>query len=258
MTVADTQTKPVGVGLIGAGWIGTFHGETLARRLPGARLAGIADPAPGRGREAGQLARGRPGDHRPGRAAGRPGRGGGADRRPRPLPRRPGRGRRRGRQGGVLREAHGPHPGRRRPGHRRHPGLPPSSGTRASRTPRWSWPASTTGPWPRPRPASTPCTATTSAARSSARPAWPPPATSAAPPWPPRRRGRGGRHLATQRRPVPRRLHRRAGRLHRRRPRGATLSPDGHDARAALAIALAAIASVDTGQPVRPDTVQQP
>jgi myo-inositol 2-dehydrogenase/D-chiro-inositol 1-dehydrogenase len=47
MTVADAQTKPVGVGLIGAGWIGTFHGETLARRLPGARLAGVADPAPG-------------------------------------------------------------------------------------------------------------------------------------------------------------------------------------------------------------------
>ena len=47
MTVADAQTKPVGVGLIGAGWIGAFHGETLARRLPGARLAGVADPAPG-------------------------------------------------------------------------------------------------------------------------------------------------------------------------------------------------------------------
>ena len=47
MTVADARTKPVGVGLIGAGWIGTFHGETLARRLPGARLAGVADPAPG-------------------------------------------------------------------------------------------------------------------------------------------------------------------------------------------------------------------
>jgi myo-inositol 2-dehydrogenase/D-chiro-inositol 1-dehydrogenase len=47
MTVADTQTKPVGVGLIGAGWMGAFHAETLARRLPGARLAGIADPAPG-------------------------------------------------------------------------------------------------------------------------------------------------------------------------------------------------------------------
>jgi myo-inositol 2-dehydrogenase / D-chiro-inositol 1-dehydrogenase len=39
---------------------------------------------------------------------------------------------------------------------------------------------------------------------------------------------------------------------------GAALSPDGHDARAALAIALAAIASVDTGQPVQLDTVQQP
>jgi myo-inositol 2-dehydrogenase/D-chiro-inositol 1-dehydrogenase len=47
MTVADTQTRPVGVGLIGAGWMGAFHGETLARRLPGARLAGVADPAAG-------------------------------------------------------------------------------------------------------------------------------------------------------------------------------------------------------------------
>jgi myo-inositol 2-dehydrogenase/D-chiro-inositol 1-dehydrogenase len=40
-------TAPVAVGLIGAGAIGTFHGETLARRLPGARLAGVADPSPG-------------------------------------------------------------------------------------------------------------------------------------------------------------------------------------------------------------------
>jgi myo-inositol 2-dehydrogenase / D-chiro-inositol 1-dehydrogenase len=47
MTVTDTQTRPVGVGLIGAGWMGAFHGETLARRLPGAWLAGVADPAPG-------------------------------------------------------------------------------------------------------------------------------------------------------------------------------------------------------------------
>ena len=39
---------------------------------------------------------------------------------------------------------------------------------------------------------------------------------------------------------------------------GATPEPGGRDARAALAIALAAIASVDTGQPVRLDTVQQP
>jgi myo-inositol 2-dehydrogenase/D-chiro-inositol 1-dehydrogenase len=60
MTVADPQTKPVGVGLIGAGWMGAFHGETLARRLPGARLAGVADPAPGAAeRLAGSLGAGR-------------------------------------------------------------------------------------------------------------------------------------------------------------------------------------------------------
>jgi len=35
------------VGLIGAGWIGTAHGTNLARRIPGAELAAIADPAPG-------------------------------------------------------------------------------------------------------------------------------------------------------------------------------------------------------------------
>jgi myo-inositol 2-dehydrogenase/D-chiro-inositol 1-dehydrogenase len=38
---------PLSVGLIGAGSIGTFHAETLARRLPGARLAAVADPVPG-------------------------------------------------------------------------------------------------------------------------------------------------------------------------------------------------------------------
>jgi len=47
MTVSDAGTAPVAVGLIGAGLIGAFHGETLARRVPGARLAGVADPAPG-------------------------------------------------------------------------------------------------------------------------------------------------------------------------------------------------------------------
>src|ERR687897_2147961 len=47
MTDTDARTELVAVGLIGAGWIGAFHGETLARRLPGARLAGVADPAPG-------------------------------------------------------------------------------------------------------------------------------------------------------------------------------------------------------------------
>lgn len=38
--------QPVAVGLVGAGRMGSFHAETLARRLPGARLAAVADPAP--------------------------------------------------------------------------------------------------------------------------------------------------------------------------------------------------------------------
>jgi myo-inositol 2-dehydrogenase/D-chiro-inositol 1-dehydrogenase len=37
----------VGVALIGSGRMGAFHGETLARRVPGARLIAVADPAPG-------------------------------------------------------------------------------------------------------------------------------------------------------------------------------------------------------------------
>jgi myo-inositol 2-dehydrogenase / D-chiro-inositol 1-dehydrogenase len=41
------QMAELGVGLIGAGAIGSFHGETLAHRVPGARLAAVADPAPG-------------------------------------------------------------------------------------------------------------------------------------------------------------------------------------------------------------------
>ena len=40
-------SSPVRVGLIGAGGIGSFHGESLARRVPGAVLASVADPAPG-------------------------------------------------------------------------------------------------------------------------------------------------------------------------------------------------------------------
>lgn len=39
--------SPVQVALIGSGRMGRFHGETLARRLPGARLAAVIDPAPG-------------------------------------------------------------------------------------------------------------------------------------------------------------------------------------------------------------------
>jgi myo-inositol 2-dehydrogenase/D-chiro-inositol 1-dehydrogenase len=38
---------PVRVALIGSGRMGSFHGETLARRLPGAVLAAVVDPAPG-------------------------------------------------------------------------------------------------------------------------------------------------------------------------------------------------------------------
>ena len=41
------MSTPLHFGLIGAGWIGTFHAETLARRLPNARLAAVADPVPG-------------------------------------------------------------------------------------------------------------------------------------------------------------------------------------------------------------------
>jgi myo-inositol 2-dehydrogenase/D-chiro-inositol 1-dehydrogenase len=37
---------PLSFGLIGAGWIGSFHAETLANRLSGARLAAAADPEP--------------------------------------------------------------------------------------------------------------------------------------------------------------------------------------------------------------------
>jgi myo-inositol 2-dehydrogenase / D-chiro-inositol 1-dehydrogenase len=39
--------NPLSFGLIGAGWIGSFHAETLAKRLPGARLAAVADPQAG-------------------------------------------------------------------------------------------------------------------------------------------------------------------------------------------------------------------
>ena len=42
-----TGGEPVGVALIGSGRMGSFHGETLARRVPGARLVAVADPAPG-------------------------------------------------------------------------------------------------------------------------------------------------------------------------------------------------------------------
>src|SRR3712207_1473652 len=40
-------SPPVRVGLIGAGGIGSFHGESFTLRVPGATLASMADPAPG-------------------------------------------------------------------------------------------------------------------------------------------------------------------------------------------------------------------
>jgi myo-inositol 2-dehydrogenase/D-chiro-inositol 1-dehydrogenase len=49
------------VALIGAGRMGAFHGETLARRLRGAHLVAVADPAPGAAeRLVGRLGTGRP------------------------------------------------------------------------------------------------------------------------------------------------------------------------------------------------------
>lgn len=46
-TPESTGVASVRVGLIGAGGIGSFHGESLVRRVVGAELAAVADPAPG-------------------------------------------------------------------------------------------------------------------------------------------------------------------------------------------------------------------
>lgn len=40
-----SEDRPVRLGLIGAGWIGSFHAESVAQRISGARLEAIADPA---------------------------------------------------------------------------------------------------------------------------------------------------------------------------------------------------------------------
>src|SRR5579859_675073 len=41
------REPPVGVGVIGVGAIGAHHAQSLAERIPGARLVGLADPQPG-------------------------------------------------------------------------------------------------------------------------------------------------------------------------------------------------------------------
>src|SRR3954467_8894870 len=45
--MSEIHQRPLHVALIGSGRMGSFHGETLARRLPGVVLAAVADPAPG-------------------------------------------------------------------------------------------------------------------------------------------------------------------------------------------------------------------
>jgi myo-inositol 2-dehydrogenase/D-chiro-inositol 1-dehydrogenase len=45
-----TTHRPLAIALVGAGRMGSFHAETLAHRLPGVRLAAVADPAPGAAR----------------------------------------------------------------------------------------------------------------------------------------------------------------------------------------------------------------
>ena len=39
--------RPARIALIGSGRMGSFHGETVSRRLPDAQLVAVADPAPG-------------------------------------------------------------------------------------------------------------------------------------------------------------------------------------------------------------------
>lgn len=47
---AVIEGRPIGLALIGSGRMGSFHAATLARRIPGARLVAVADPAPGAAR----------------------------------------------------------------------------------------------------------------------------------------------------------------------------------------------------------------
>src|SRR4029434_8242851 len=44
--MAVETAEPIAIGLIGAGRIGTSHAGIIAERVPGARLAAVADPRP--------------------------------------------------------------------------------------------------------------------------------------------------------------------------------------------------------------------
>jgi myo-inositol 2-dehydrogenase / D-chiro-inositol 1-dehydrogenase len=44
--MAVETAEPIAIGLIGAGRIGTSHAGIIAQRVPGARLAAVADPRP--------------------------------------------------------------------------------------------------------------------------------------------------------------------------------------------------------------------
>lgn len=46
-TTTTTTTRPVRLGLVGSGWIGAFHAQSIALRVPGAELVAVADPVPG-------------------------------------------------------------------------------------------------------------------------------------------------------------------------------------------------------------------
>ncbi|WP_347038551.1 Gfo/Idh/MocA family oxidoreductase [Glutamicibacter halophytocola] len=47
MTPAATPDKAIRLGLIGSGWIGRFHAESIVHRVPNAVLAAVADPIEG-------------------------------------------------------------------------------------------------------------------------------------------------------------------------------------------------------------------
>ena len=100
-------SRPVGVALIGSGRMGAYHGATLAQRLPGARLAAVADPAPGAAEKLAAALGAGAAYTDPAAGVRRPRGGCGGDRGAGPVPRRADRGRGRGGQGGVLREAGG-------------------------------------------------------------------------------------------------------------------------------------------------------